>query len=68
MEKQTKLLIAYLMLFIVVFSVVGFIEDIKTYLQVSIPVMLLLGILIGVYMFLEKKKNKDSKPMNKKHS
>ena len=37
------------MLFIVV-SVGGFIEDIKTYLQVSIPVMLLLGILIVVYV------------------
>ena len=38
---QTKVRITYLMLFIVVFSVGGFIEDIKTYLQVSIPVMLL---------------------------
>ena len=68
MEMQTKVLITYLMLFIVVFSVGGFIEDIKTYLQVSIPVMLLLGILIVVYLFLEKKKNKDVKTTNKKHS
>ena len=68
MEMQTKVLITYLMLFIVVFSVGGFIEDIKTYLQVSIPVMLLLGIFISVYMFLEKKKKQNGKTTNKKHS
>ena len=69
MELQTKLLITYLILFMVVFAVSGLIPNNKTniYLQVSIPVMALLAILLGIYAYLENKK-KDSETVNKKHS
>ena len=66
MDLQTKLLISYLMLFIVVFSIGGFISDKKTYLMISIPVMALLAILLGIYTFLENKKNTSKN--EKKHS
>lgn len=66
MDLQTKLLISYLVLFIVVFSIGVFIPDKNTYLMISIPVMLLLAILLGLYAYLENKKKTTTK--EKKHS
>lgn len=63
-----KLFIIYLFLLIIVSSMVRFIPDIKTYLMVSISVMTFLGILLGVYAFIEKNKKNSNNNSKKKNN
>ena len=45
---------------------VGMIENTKTYLQVSIPILVLIGIFLGIYIYLERQNNTEDNSKNKK--
>ena len=60
MELKTKILAGYLIIFVFIFAISPFIEDVSGYLMFFIPLLAFFAILIGVYFYLEKKK-KDKK-------
>ena len=66
MDLQHKLLVAYLMIFIVTFCVAPFVNQMKLYLGISVPILVLLAIALGVYTYQNNKN--DNSNNNKKHS
>ncbi len=64
MELSKKLLVAYLMIFIVAFCVAPFIQNMKLYLAIVIPVLGVLALGLGVYTYKYDKQNNN----DKKHS
>jgi len=64
MDLQHKLLVAYLMIFIVTFCVAPFVNQMKLYLGVSVPILVVLAIALLVYAYQNKKNNNN----DKKHS
>ena len=66
MNLQIKLLISYGIILVVVLAGIGIIDNIKKYLQVSIPILILIGIFLGIYIYLERQKNTEDNSKNKK--
>lgn len=64
MDLQHKLLVAYLMIFIVTFCVTPFVNQMKLYLGVSVPILVVLAIALLVYAYQNNKNNNN----DKKHS
>ena len=64
MELSKKLLVAYLMIFIVAFCIAPFISNAKKYLTIILPVLGFLAIGLAVYTYSDGKENNN----DKKHS